>query len=362
MQPCALLRSLAVFLLWTLASFLCHHLAKMALQRTVTDASTLAVMPFIVTVFQTLCCLVCVKTSLLNRSVSLIAASHCLATLATNTSMALTFASSTLAIKMLEPVTSAVLQQLIFRTALKVESLVGMVVVVVGAVVYVGNPAENEAVARAVVMAVISNLALGVRNVAIKNAQQQQLWEMTFRSARCIALFLSLPILVLLCALYSSRAGGAAAVMSQDAIHFTALSLMSGAFHVTYSYLSTCLVLRHMSVLGHALANIMKRVLVVCLLHVKGGRSASWVNWAGLGLCTAGLLLYNRGKKASYPQWDSHGSAPGQGPAQFSGRLGDVSGIRASLLSKDQRNSVVGWGMSVGSGHHYCPRTSAIQF
>ena len=90
-----------------------------------------------------------------------------------------------------------------------------------------------------------------------------------------------------------------------------------------------------MSVLGHALANIMKRVLVVCLLHVKGGRSASWVNWAGLGLCTAGLLLYNRGKEASYPQWDSHAAPPVQDPAEISGRLGAVCEIVRWLSAVD---------------------------
>ena len=237
------------------------------------------------------------------------AASHVLATWCTNASLALTFAASTMAIKMLEPISSTILQQvLISRTTLAAESLAGVVVVVVGAVLFVVGPPPGDggaAVAvRAVVLAFVSNLALGVRNVALKLSQNQA--KPTFcRSHLTVSLFFVGVLLFLLLA---------STILPRNAAYFLLLSAGSGACHVTYSYVSTCVVLRYVSVVGHALANILKRVLVVCLLQVSGGRAATAANWAGLVLCTAGLLLYNRRKMSGMPQvhgadasWESEG-------------------------------------------------------
>ena len=320
MTPYRLVLSLAVFTAWTVASYLCHQLAKMALESVVSDVTTVTVMALAVTVFQVLLCCVCFETTRAAHHLSVVIfLSHCLATLATNTSLALTFASSALAIKMLEPVSSAVMQRLMFGTALKTESLVGMVAVVVGAVAYVGNPAESSTEARAVVMAVISNLTLGVRNVAIKYAREDCSWGVKFRSgSRLVIVFTSAAVL-LSCFAYSSWAQSPS-FFSNRSLHFVALSLTSGVFHVTYTYVSTCLVLQYMSVLGHALVNILKRVLVVCLLHVSGQRSASWLNWGGLALCTAGLLLYNKGKMTSLQRPGSEDPGMSRGHAEKSGR------------------------------------------
>ena len=315
-----LLRSLAVFTVWTVASFLCHHLAKMALEGAVSEVASVTVMPVAVTAIQILLSVAVLEREQATHGLSVvILVSHCLATLATNASLALTFASSTLAIKMLEPVSSAVLQRLMFGTTLKAESLVGMVAVVVGAVVYVGYPTANSAVTRAVALAVISNLALGVRNIAIKHGTDNNSWHVKFRSRSKLAVASTGTVLLLSCFGYLPVALPPP-VFPHISMYFVPLSLASGLFHVTYTYVSTCLVLPSMSVPGHALANILKRVLVVCLLHVSRPPPASLLNWGGLALCAAGLLLYNRGTRRSHNQPSTHDSRLTHGSVEQTGR------------------------------------------
>ncbi|KAK7094751.1 uncharacterized protein [Littorina saxatilis] len=305
---------LAVFLLWTLTSFLCHKLAKVAISIYVSDSVTSSpplFVPAVVTFVQTLCCVSTVDvTSRRDALFYVIALSHFLATLATNISMSLTFASSTLAVKMLEPVSSAVLQRMLTKRSMSAESVCGMMVTVLGAVLYVGNPWQQRgAVFRALAMALLSNLLLGVRNVALKTSHNvtttttttsgNQNTSSRFRPVPVIVSFVVWAVVALLAAFFLETS---AAILPRHATYFLSLSLASGAFHVTYSYLSTSVVLRYMSVVSHALANIVKRVLVVLLLYVTGGRSVSLWNWAGLALCTAGLLLYQRRRKLSAEQ------------------------------------------------------------
>ena len=201
-----------------------------------------------------------------------------------------------MAIKMLEPATSAVLQALLLKSPMKAESVVGMVIVVAGAGLYIGNPAQGGDLTRAVIMALISNLTLGIRNVTLKLSQDVSPRRSQFRSALHVFGFTACLAFLLCLASFSEAV---AAVLPHHVTHFLLLSLASSVFHVTYSYVSTNVVLRYMSVVSHALANIFKRVLVVLLLHVTGRRPASWWNWAGLVLCTMGLLLYSRRRMTS---------------------------------------------------------------
>ena len=289
-----------VFSLWLLASFLCHKLAKMALEIYVVDvtSSYAIVTPVLVTLFQTLCCYATINLRSMKGPLFYVTAlSHFLATLATNTSLALTFASSTMAIKMLEPATSAVLQALLLKSPLRTESVAGMLIVVVGSVLYVGNPVmQSSDVTRAVVLAMISNVTLSVRNVSMKLSQNADSQRSQLRSKSSICLVFASVVGVVSVTHFLEAASAA---MFPQATYFLLLSFASSVCHVIYSYVSTNVVLRYMSVVSHALANIFKRVLVVLLLHASGRRSASLWNWAGLALCTVGLLLYNRKKMTS---------------------------------------------------------------
>ena len=51
-----------------------------------------------------------------------------------------------------------------------------------------------------------------------------------------------------------------------------------------------------MSVVSHAVANIVKRVLVVLLLYAIGQRHASTTHFAWLSVCVLGLAIYVRDK------------------------------------------------------------------
>ncbi|KAK7091501.1 uncharacterized protein [Littorina saxatilis] len=293
------LTALAVFSLWTLASFLCHKSAKLAMAPYVTDMTsiTAVVIPLGLTLVQTLCCCATVQlTSLRGPLFYVMAASHFLATWATNTSLALTFASSAMAIKMLEPVTSALLQRLVLKTAMGAEGVVGMVVVVVGAMLYVGNPLSSSQISRAVLMALLSNVTLGVRNVALKLNHGDSPGRSRLRPPRALAAFAAATAGLVLITRIFVVTDAAVASSHEPQDYFLLLSLASGVCHVTYSYVSTNVVLRYMSVVSHAILNIVKRVLVVVLLHVAGRRSASMWNWAGLALCTVGLLMYSKEK------------------------------------------------------------------
>jgi hypothetical protein len=70
------------------------------------------------------------------------------------------------------------------------------------------------------------------------------------------------------------------------------LLLGSSLFHAIYSYISTVVVLHHLSVVGHAFGNILKRLAVLGLLYVTGSKTSSIVNFIGLFICATGLTIY----------------------------------------------------------------------
>ena len=73
----------------------------------------------------------------------------------------------------------------------------------------------------------------------------------------------------------------------------TLTGFLTGVFHVVYTFISTNLVLSHMSVLSHSVTTTMKRVLLVLILIPDGLREAPVVNFLGLLFCTAGILSYS---------------------------------------------------------------------
>ncbi|KAL8588472.1 hypothetical protein ACOMHN_054051 [Nucella lapillus] len=310
--PKAGILPLGVFLLWMLTSFLCHKLAKTAMDVYKKDLNSaqILLLPAVVTLSQMLCCWGAIKSRCTSPLHLTLLICHILATLATNTSMALTFASSTMAIKMLEPASSAVLQTVILNIPMGWQSVLSLLLVVCGAVMYVDSPLANGAVALAVVLAFLSNVILGIRNVTLKlSQQQQQCQQQDNYILRYWSSFSQLSAGVLLCLSLFFYLEKAAGIFRPNATYFLSLTLASGFFHVTYSYVSMKVVLSYMSVVSHAVANIFKRVLVILLLHVTGQRLTSPWNWTGLGLCAIGLCLYQRYKPTSVAVINSSGQA-----------------------------------------------------
>ena len=110
---------LAAFFVWMVTSFLCHKLAKEAVDCFLINVTSLprVTAPVFVTICQIAVCYSTVNFSDAKSPLfSIMAAAHVIATLATNTSFAFIFASSAMVVKLLEPLTSAFIQSLVLRT------------------------------------------------------------------------------------------------------------------------------------------------------------------------------------------------------------------------------------------------------
>nr|KAG5697702.1 hypothetical protein BaRGS_000587 [Batillaria attramentaria] len=81
--------------------------------------------------------------------------------MATNASLYMLFASSTMAVKLLEPVTSSMIQSLVLKTKMSFESVLAMPVIIAGAFLFVGDPFQSSVVTDGIVLALFSNVVLG---------------------------------------------------------------------------------------------------------------------------------------------------------------------------------------------------------
>lgn len=280
--------SILAFSWWTVTSYLCHLLAKEAYRVISSNIGSIST-PAMITFFQLLCCYATISMPARGRHIfPILALSHSLATAATNISLALMFSSSTLTLKLLEPVTSSVMQRLVLKTRMSVETVYSIVIIVSGAIIFIGNPFESLQVTVGSALALLSNVILGIRNIALK-VDTMTTSEIHLRSK---------PVLFTFAAVVSTIIGGVFVLERQAMLpckvtHFLLLSFGSSLCHVAYSVVSTTVILRCMTVVSHAIANIFKRVLVVLLLHASGQHHASLWNWVGLVLCTCGMLVYS---------------------------------------------------------------------
>ncbi|XP_067682174.1 uncharacterized protein [Haliotis asinina] len=221
---------------------------------------------------------------------------HTLATMATNYSMTMVHASSTFAIKLLEPVTSAIIQRLTLGTSLPPSVYITLPIIIGGAIGFCANSFNTPLTAAGIAVAFTSNLILAFRNVAIKLEQKDfsnsniQLRSKGFVfsiAAVCVALALGTNY-------FTSQN-----FLSAYVLFMVNTGLCSSVFHVIYSYISTNVVLLYMSIVSHSVANIFKRVLVVLMLYSAGQREATLPNFIGLGICTCGLTIYVLDKTGS---------------------------------------------------------------
>ncbi|XP_041364285.1 uncharacterized protein LOC121379701 [Gigantopelta aegis] len=213
------------------------------------------------------------------------------ATIATNCSMAFMHASSTFAIKLMEPITSAVVQHVVHKTSFSRSTLISLPLIVSGAVVFVGNPFETSSISTGVLMACTSNIILAVRNVAIKSKGNNP------RTIR-----LRPAVYVCSAVLCTATAAAVVYVMeSREIVQHTTtliicLMLTSSYFHVVYSLTSTNVLLHYATVVSHGIINMVKRITVVFLMYVFGQRYATPWNFAGLAICILGLTIYIQGR------------------------------------------------------------------
>ncbi|RUS71791.1 hypothetical protein EGW08_020444 [Elysia chlorotica] len=299
--------SIGVFLTWTVTSFLCHFFAKNFLSSMRPGSSagrprnvsleylrSGAVDASLLTLFQVGVCYILIKVRSPGEQWRLVLATvaHVGATWFTNISMACMFASSTFAIKLMEPITSAVLQFVILGTPLSPLAILSLPIIVGGAIIFTGSPIAETNLSIGIAAAFASNIILGLRNVLLKmGSSKQGQTEISLKP---------LNREVLAFAVLSTGAGAVAwtqGYLQRRVVYLATTCTLSGIFHVLYSYVSTGVVLTHLSVVSHAVTNILKRVLVVLLLYVTGTRSASPVSFLGLAVCTLGLFTYAWSKR-----------------------------------------------------------------
>ncbi|PVD31821.1 hypothetical protein C0Q70_07239 [Pomacea canaliculata] len=321
---------LTAFIAWTVSSYACHQMAKLFLTNVgiVTSHATPVTTAAALTLVQIFFCWLLTTTTWetkttdvdedktnpdvtnarlrANYRVALVM--HVLSTFLTNWSLARTEAASTLAIKLMEPLVSAVAQRVWHGEPLSYNVWVSLPLVIGGAVVFVSDDplSVQHALSAGVVLAMGSNVLLAVRNLAIKGLHSAHLNLGLRKFTRLVAWLLATVLVVILIAVWWLQI--ADIVSRRTSLAVTSL-LLSGAFHVTYSLISTSVILRALDVVSHAMANVIKRMLVVALLYVSGSRSASVVNAAGLTVAAVGLAVYVRGKAEGRPEMCSNNTS-----------------------------------------------------
>ena len=286
------------FAAWVAFSFLAHRLAKCYFQ-TISDEDplVLTLSAVVVTAVQLLMCgvlaLIRAPADTSKPTVGALlsaAVPHAFGALATNYSMALIPAASTHVIKVMEPMVTAGIAWLAVRLTMSKTRLLAVVLVVTGAIGATWDPLRTLPTQRlGVQLALLSNILYGSRNVMIKHLLGR---SVVFHAAAVGkmsllgAAVLSIP-LVLGCLFKPSSAP----ILVQRLNGAVALFVLGSAIcHATYTYISTCVILNRISVIGHALANVSKRVLVIALLYVFGQKG--YLSPLFLIVCFLGLAIY----------------------------------------------------------------------
>ena len=286
------------FAAWVVFSFLAHRIAKYYFQTIAfgdEDPLVLIQSAVLITVVQLLICgvLTLIKapadTNKPTVGVLLSAAiPHSFGALATNYSMALIPAASTHVIKVMEPMVTAGIVWLAVGLTISRTRLLAVVLVVIGAIGATWDPLGTSPSQRlGMQLALLSNILYGSRNVMIKHLLGR---NVVFHAAAVGkmsllgAAVLSIP-LVLGC-LYKPSS---LPLLVQ--INGAAVALFGSAVcHATYTYISTCVILNRISVIGHALGNVSKRVLVIALLYAFGQKG--YLSPLFLVVCFLGLAIY----------------------------------------------------------------------
>jgi len=77
------------------------------------------------------------------------------------------------------------------------------------------------------------------------------------------------------------------------AIHISLVgTLISGVFHITYTVISTCVILKYTSTIGHATCNLLKRILVAIFFFLLGKTVISSSNWVMGMIMLIRLVIY----------------------------------------------------------------------
>jgi len=293
------------FIAWVAFSFLAHKLAKCYFQFVSEvcggDTVTMTLTATLVTGIQLLTCgvltLVRVPKTVERKDKNpslgvlfIVAIPHTFGALMTNYSMALIPAASTHLIKVMEPMVTAVIAWFAVGVTVSKSKLLALVLVLIGAVGASWDPSSTFPThGLGMQIALLSNLLYAARNVSIKHLLGR---SVVFEAATMGRVSL-LGAIILLAVLPSCSVASTSVLL-----HIFPRSMMLGLAilagsaicHATYTYISTCVILQYISVIGHALANVAKRVLVIVLLYLLG--KEYFLSPPFVVVCFIGLLVY----------------------------------------------------------------------
>ena len=292
----------AFFIAWVTFSFSAHKLAKYYFQfvSRLCDGDTLAMTVSVlqVTGVQLLVCGVLAfvevpRPDTRDKEPSLgvlfiVAIPHMFGALTTNYSMALIPAASTHLIKVMEPMVTAVIAWITVGVAISASKLLALMLVLVGAVGASWDPSGSTFRTHelGVQLALLSTLLYAARNVTVKHLLGQ---SVVFEAATLGKVSLLGAILLLpFCAVPCTPA------ISHNALQLyvvmVGIQAGSAVCHAVYTYVSTCVILQRITVIGYALSNVAKRVLVIVLLYIFGQRY--YLSPTFVVVCCVGLLIY----------------------------------------------------------------------
>ena len=212
--------------------------------------------------------------------------SHATATMATNASIAFVNAGSAFTIKAFEPISTAVLTSMLLGTRLQTHTIIALPLVVSGSLGFVWQPSLQSGATFGLGMAFASNILFGVRNINLKLMHRE---SQSMRSKLVILKQMSLVSSVI-----SLSISAILMIVDQSLPTRFSLtnSLSSGLFHVTYTIISTCLILAYTSAVGHATCNLLKRILVAVAFYAIGHTAVTSSNWMMGAVMLVGLAVY----------------------------------------------------------------------
>ena len=307
------------FVAWVAFSFFAHRLAKSYFQAIIDEESDtqlsvvqLLLSAVFVTGMQLLVCGMLTLFELFQRSTSsqnpgkssstgwlfAVAVLHAFGGLATNYSMALIPAASTHLVKVMEPMITALIAWVVVGIVLSKKKWLGVILLVTGSIGATCNPLHVSSVrSYGVQLALLSSIQYAFRNVIIKHLLGQNFdIVMVGRVSLQGATILLIPCTIG----FAFKSGSMLLLLPNKLI----LSFVVGSAvcHATYTYISTCIILNRLSVIGHSLANVSKRVLVITLLYIFSQKG--YLSPFFLLICGFGLVIYTR-SASSEPKIDT---------------------------------------------------------
>ena len=309
------------FVAWVAISFLAHWLAKSYFQAIINEenetqlsAVQLLLSAMFVTGMQLLVCGMLILFEQFQTSTStcshnsgkssssgwlfVLAILHAFGGLATNYSMALIPAASTHLVKVMEPMIIALIVWVVVGIVLSKNKMLGVILLVTGSIGATCNPLDVSSVrSYGVQLALLSSIQTGFRNVIIKHFLGQNFDIVMIGNAS----LQGAAILLIPCFMgFAFKSGSMLLLLPNKLI----LSFVVGTAvcHAINTYISAYIILKRLSVIGHSLANVSKRVLVITLLYIF--RQKGYMSPFFLLICCLGLVIYTR-SASSEPKIDT---------------------------------------------------------